>query len=76
MIWVLCLTIAVLLIVVAFETACLLLILRSEYVAISGMMRDGSKRTANSRSNDSRLFQRPNELLYQSDSNFEVGDHF
>ncbi len=75
MVWVL-LTIVVLLVFVAIETACLLLIVRSEYVTISGVMRDGNKRAVKNRPVESRSFQRPNELLYQSDSNFEASDLF
>ena len=54
MIWVLILTIVFLLVVVALETACLLLIARSEYVAISGVMRNGKKGTVKNRLVDSR----------------------
>jgi hypothetical protein len=75
MVSVLILTIVILLVVVGIETACLLLIVRSEYVAISGVAKDSSKRAVKNRPVDHRSFQRPNELLYQSDS-IDCGDYF
>ena len=74
MVWILCLTIIVLLIVVAFETACLLLIVRSEYMSISGVLREGNSRAVVNQSAVPRPFQSSNELLYQSDSIFDCGD--
>ena len=73
MIWVLILTIAVLLI--AFETACLLLIVRNEYAAIAGILRNGNKRIERNGLVDQSPFERRNELMYQSEPNFD-GDDF
>ena len=76
MIWVLILTIVFLLVVVALETACLLLIARSEYVAISGVMRNGKKGTVKNRLVDSRSFQLQKDSVYQTQPNFDGDDFF